>query len=124
MNGGACDDVENVSLSASAGSAASDAASVATTARGCVALCTDDGCTKGPCMDGIDLQQSWPLCPCGAHGIEPQHCIACSGVVSAPQSSAYAAKATRSATITSNLKTSLTNPTYSPGASQSIPVKS
>lgn len=70
-------------------------------------------------MDGIDLQQSCPLCPCGAHGIELQHCMACSGVVMAPQSSAYAASATTSAAITSGLRNSLTNPTYSLRASQS-----
>ena len=41
-------------------------------------------------MDGIVLQQSW-LCSglCDEHGIVSQHCIACSGVVMAPQSVAY-----------------------------------
>jgi hypothetical protein len=47
-------------------------------------------------MDGIVLQQSWlcwELCSglCDEHGIVSQHCIACSGVVMAPQSAAYKA---------------------------------
>lgn len=36
-------------------------------------------CGRSPC----------PSCPCDEHGIEPQHCIACSGVALASQSSAY-----------------------------------
>lgn len=88
INGGAGHEVENASISLSGGAAAPDAVSVAIAASACVVLCIDDGCTTGACMDGIDLQQSWPLCPCGAHGIELQHCVASSGVVIAPQSSA------------------------------------
>jgi len=34
----------------------------------------------------MDLQQSWPVWPCDEHGMELQHCIACSGVDVAPQS--------------------------------------
>jgi hypothetical protein len=45
-------------------------------------------------MDGIILQQSSPWCPCDEQGIESQHCIACSGVVVAPQSNANTASAT------------------------------
>jgi hypothetical protein len=45
-------------------------------------------------MDGIVLQQSWPWCPCDEQGMESQHCIACSGVVAAPQSNAYTTSAT------------------------------
>jgi hypothetical protein len=54
--------------------------------------CTEVGCTNGTCIDGIDLQHSW-LCSalCDEHGIVSQHCIACSGVVTAPQSIAYPA---------------------------------
>jgi hypothetical protein len=63
--------------------------------------CTEAGCTKGACMDGIVLQHSW-LCswPCDEHGIVSQHCIALSGVDMAKQSSAYAARPTASSTIT------------------------
>jgi hypothetical protein len=54
--------------------------------------CTELGCTKGACRDGIVLQHSW-LCswPCDEQCIVSQHCIACSGVVMAPQSIAYPA---------------------------------
>ena len=64
--------------------------------------CAEAGCTKGACMDGIVLQHSW-LCswPCDEHGIESQHCIACSGVDIARQSSAYIARAI--ATIASRI---------------------
>jgi hypothetical protein len=48
-----------------------------------------EGCINGACIVGIVLQQSCPLCPCGEQGIEPQHCIACSGVVIASQSKTY-----------------------------------
>jgi len=43
-------------------------------------------------MDGMVLQHSW-LCswPCDEQSIVSQHCIACSGVVTAPQSIAYPA---------------------------------
>jgi len=47
-------------------------------------------------MDGIVLQQSWPWFPCDEQGIELQHCIACSGVVVAPQSKAYVESPTAS----------------------------
>lgn len=86
INRGACDGVAPDSVAANAGPALPDAARAAAIAG--VELCTADGCRKGACMDGIDLQQSCPLCPCGAHGIELQHCVAGSGVVIAPQSSA------------------------------------
>jgi hypothetical protein len=33
------------------------------------------------------------------HGIDPQHCIACSGVIIPPQSNAYAARTAASAAI-------------------------
>jgi hypothetical protein len=59
------------------------------------ALLSDDGCTKGAFIDGMVLQQSWPSrCPCDEQGIESQHCVARSGVVVAPQSTAYTASAT------------------------------
>jgi hypothetical protein len=60
--------------------------------------CTDEGCTKGACIVGMVLQQSWPLRPCGEQGIELQHCIDCSGVMVAPQSNAYVARLTASTT--------------------------
>jgi hypothetical protein len=46
-------------------------------------------------MDGMVLQHSW-LCSglCDEQGIVSQHCMACSGVVMAPQSIAYAVIAT------------------------------
>ena len=50
--------------------------------------CKAGGFTNGPRMVGILLQQFWSLRPCGEHGIEPQHCMACSLVVIAPQSRA------------------------------------
>jgi len=64
--------------------------------------CAEAGCRKGACIDGIVLQHSW-LCwwPCDEHGIESQHCIACSGVDIARQSNAYIARAI--ATIASRI---------------------
>lgn len=32
----------------------------AMTAEGCETQCAIEGCTKGACIAGIDLQQSWP----------------------------------------------------------------
>jgi len=46
------------------------------------------GWTNGACIDGIDLQQSSLFPWCGGQGIDPQHCIACSGVFIAEQSTA------------------------------------
>jgi len=43
-------------------------------------------------MDGIVLQQSWRSWPCDEQGMELQHCIAWSGVMVAPQSTAYVAR--------------------------------
>jgi hypothetical protein len=57
-------------------------------------LCTAGGCTKGACIAGIVLQQSCPGWPCDEHGIDLQHSMAWSGVVIAPQSNAYPARAT------------------------------
>src|ERR1700682_955955 len=56
--------------------------------------CTEAGCTKGACMDGMVLQHSW-LCSwlCDEQGIVSQHCIAASGVGMAKQSNPYVAKA-------------------------------
>jgi hypothetical protein len=56
--------------------------------------CAEAGRTKGACMDGMVLQQSW-LCwwPCDEQGIVSQHCIAASGGDMAKQSKAYVAKA-------------------------------
>ncbi len=62
--------------------------------------CTGEGCTKGACIAGIVLQQSWPWWPCDEHGIDLQHSIACSGVVMAPQSNAYPVRATASTATT------------------------
>jgi len=59
-------------------------------------LCPDEGCTKGACIVGMVLQQSIPRWPCDEQCIELQHCIACSGVVAASQSNAYAPRATAS----------------------------
>jgi hypothetical protein len=56
---------------------------------------TDKGCTNGGCIEGIVVQQSCPWCPCEEHGMELQHCIACSGVVMASQSKAYTPSRTR-----------------------------
>ncbi|PYU84915.1 MAG: hypothetical protein DMG50_02955 [Acidobacteria bacterium] len=60
-----------------------------------VRACAEAVCTKGACMDGMDLQHSW-LCswPCDEQGIESQHCVAAAGVDTAKQSNAYVAKAT------------------------------
>jgi hypothetical protein len=44
-------------------------------------------------MDGIVLQQSSLLPLCDGQGIDPQHCIACSGVLIAEQSAAYVMRA-------------------------------
>jgi hypothetical protein len=58
-------------------------------------FCADVGCKNGLSIEGMLLQHSMPLsCPCGEQGIDLQHCSACSGVVEAPQSNAYAIKAT------------------------------
>jgi hypothetical protein len=122
IKGGACDRVGNGPLPAGAKLSVAETASAVPDANACVARCTVAGGTKGARIAGMDLQQSVPSWPCGAHGIEVQHCVACCGVVIAPQSSAYAARATTSATITIDLKTSLTNLTYSPRASQSTSV--
>ncbi len=56
--------------------------------------CTEAGCTKGACIDGMVLQHSW-LCSwlCDEQGIVSQHCIASSGVDMAKQSNAYIARA-------------------------------
>ena len=57
-----------------------------------VGPCTEAGCTKGAWMDGMVLQHSWLCsCPCDEQCIVSQHCIACSGVVIAPQSIVYPA---------------------------------
>ena len=63
---------------------------------GCIdPFCADVGCKNGLSIEGMLLQHSMLLpCPCGEHGIDLQHCVACSGVVEAPQSNAYAIKAT------------------------------
>ncbi|MGA8222154.1 MAG: hypothetical protein WB780_10920 [Candidatus Acidiferrales bacterium] len=58
IDGGACDRVVNVSLSARAAPAAVDGASVATVTSARLARCTVAACTKGACMDGIDPQHS------------------------------------------------------------------
>jgi len=60
---------------------------------------TNEGCTKGACIEGIFLQQSCPWWPCGEQGIELQHRIDCSGVVIAVQSAAYVANANATTTI-------------------------
>lgn len=61
--------------------------------------CSEDGCTKGVCIASMLLQQFLPWCPCDEHGIDLQHCIACSCVVMPPQSMAYTGRAAASATI-------------------------
>jgi hypothetical protein len=60
--------------------------------------CPDEGCTNGPFIDGMLLQQSCPWWACEEQCIDLQHCIACSGVVAALQSNAYVASATARAT--------------------------
>lgn len=50
--------------------------------------CTEEGCKKGAYIPCMVLQQSWESCPCDEHGIESQHCIACCGVATGPQSKA------------------------------------
>lgn len=59
---------------------------VSTTARCCELLCEAAVCTNGACSAGIVLQQSSLPWPCEWHGIDLQHCLACSGAVIAPQS--------------------------------------
>jgi hypothetical protein len=49
---------------------------------------TAAGCTNGACIEGIVLQQSSLLPWCGVQGMDPQQCIACSGVFIAEQSTA------------------------------------
>ena len=49
------------------------------------------GCTNGACIEGIVLQQSWLLPWCGEQGMDPQHCMACSAVFIAEQSTPYVA---------------------------------
>lgn len=71
-------------------------------------VCADAGCTKGACIVGIDLQQSWLWCPCEEHGIEPQHCMAWSGVIAASQSNPYAARAAASTTKNSAFEIRIT----------------
>jgi hypothetical protein len=71
-----------------------DAAITANTTGENDAPCTDEGCTKGACIVGMVLQQSCPWWPCDEQCIDLQHCIACSGVVAASQSNAYAPRAT------------------------------
>jgi hypothetical protein len=55
------------------------------------------------------LQQSMPWWPCDEQCIEWQHCIACSGVVAAPQSNAYAPRATARITRNNGLAKRITH---------------
>jgi hypothetical protein len=54
-------------------------------------------------MAGMVAQQSCSSIPCDEQSIEPQHCIASSGVVVPPQSLAYAATANPSTARKSGL---------------------
>jgi hypothetical protein len=59
------------------------------------------GFRNGARIVGMVLQQSCPWCPWDEQGIEPQQCIACSGVAMGAQSKAYAAS---SSATTANKK--------------------